>query len=144
MFSGEAAIGTRGIDSPGETRNYCRIAEVTLQPSVVRVEKARAALQGKRYDVLIVGLQQAASDEIILALTDSRTINLPYPPAQTTRFPQPESEIAVACQFVQGPASYDKLSSPIVQPISEPYTGGRPLLAEHFKRDACIDYGAHQ
>ena len=132
------------IDAPVHAWDDLPVCEVTLQVAVVRVEQACATLQGKSYDVLVIGLQKIISDEIIFAFTDPFTSNQPYPPAQTTRFHQPKCEFAIARQFVQHPASYDKLSRPIVQPFTKLFPRARPLPAEHFKDDIRIDYGAHQ
>ena len=143
VFSREVTIGTRRVDSSGGI-DQRRIHKVSLQTRVIRVQQARATDQGERYDVLIVGLQNSASGECVLALTNPRTADLTHPSTHPARFHEPACEIPIAHQLFEDSATDDELSSPTVQPIPEPYPGRRPLPAEHFERNARIDYGAHQ
>ena len=144
VFSREVTIGTRRIDSSRGIGDHLRIQEVSLQTGVIRVQQARATDHGERYDVLVVGLQNSASDEFVLALTNPRTADLAHPSAHPARFQQPAYETAITRQLFQGSATDDELPSPIVQPIPEPCPGRSPFPAEHFERNARIDYGAHQ
>ena len=143
MFSREVTIGTRRVDSSSGI-DHRRIHEVSLQTGVIRVQQARAADQGERYDVLIVRLQSSASGEFVLAVTNPRTADLTHPSSHPARFHEPACEIPITHQLFQDSATHDELSLPIVQPLPEPYPCRCPLPSEHFERNARIHYGAHQ
>ena len=113
MFSGEVTIGTRRVDSSGGI-DQRRIHEVSLQTRVIRIQQPRPTDQGERYDVLIVGLQNSASGEFVLALTNPRTADLTHPSAHPACFHEPACEIPIAHQLFQHSTSDDELPSPIV------------------------------
>ena len=144
VFSREMAIGSRRVDPAHHTWNDRGVRKVTLQTCVIRIKKAGAARQGKRYNVHVVGSKTAGLDEFVLVLTDSGATNLSHAAAHTSCFQEPASKIAIVYEFFQDFPADNKLSTPIIQPVPKTHTGRCLLSSEHFERNARVDYGAHQ
>ena len=131
------------VDLATGIRNDLAILEVHDQRCIVCVEQPRAAHQGKREDVFVVGPARVSPSDFICARIHGFVRHRPRP-TNTGRCSEPSHESTVSAELSKKVTANDQLPTRTREPVEETYARRRPIISEHFVCHIGVDDSAHQ
>ena len=131
------------VDLATGIRNDLAILEVHDQRCIVCVEQPRAAHQGKREDVFVVGPARVSPSDFICARVHGFVRHRPRP-TNTGRCSEPSHESTVSAELSKKVTANDQLPTRTREPVEETYARRRPIISEHFVCHIGVDDSAHQ